>query len=182
MDTIVVFFKPKRYLRYVLLFSSLFLLTACPSDDDCFDMASTTRVNDLISLLPEKEQYNIGDTLTLRVNISATNAFFGNEVNLYQQTGDNHARLTMSSELFESNVLVFRAGKQGEFNNWFDLHYNTDSKNYELEIEITLNRSGQYSFTSDDSIEFDGGGCNRFRLDSNILWSEYGIIEFTVIE
>ncbi|MEM9680633.1 MAG: hypothetical protein AAF901_09940, partial [Bacteroidota bacterium] len=74
-------------------------------------------------------------------------------------------------------------GSQADTINRFYMPYNNETNSYELEIEITLERLGSYSFFSSDSIEFIGGGCNRFVLDTNVQWNyTNGKIEFTVVE
>jgi len=84
--------------------------------------------------------------------------------------------------LFNGNGLTFVAGNQGEESNWLNMPYNTDTQSYEVELVVTLNRVGGYSFITDDSVHFIGENCNRFRLDTNIAWSVYGIIGFEVLE
>lgn len=182
MDTIVVH-NLKKVINISLLFCLFLLLTACPGEEDCFDMGSTTRVDDLIKLLPEQTEYNQGDAVTLSLTIPATNSYFDSERNIFQETGDNSALLALGfNQLFIDNQLSFLKGSEGdsENNNWYYVIYNENNGMYELEIEINLNRVGEYSFITDDSIVFDGGECNRFRLDTNVLWQGDAIIEFTV--
>lgn len=178
MDTIVVY-NLKNVINISLVVCLFFLLTACPGEEDCFDMGSTTRVNDLIQLTPEQTEYNQGDLVTLNLTIPATNSYFGNELNLFQETGDDLARLRLGSfDLFTDNELNFIIGSQADYR--FYMPYNSDNDTYELTLEITLNKVGYYSFVTDETIEIIGNGCDRYIIDTNILWQGDAIIEFTV--
>ena len=185
MNTAVIVYNLRRFIFISLSMSLLFLLTACPGEEDCFDLGSTTRVNDLILLTPKQTEYSQGDEVTLSLSIPATNSYFGNEINLFQETGDDSALLILGfNQLFLDNHLSFINGDEGnsESNNWYIAYYNQDSQKYELEIEISLDRVGQYSFYSDSFIDFDGGGCNKFSINTNVLWEGVDLIEFTVVE
>jgi hypothetical protein len=178
MDIIVVY-NLKKVINISLLFCLFLLLTACPSEVDCFDMGSTTRVDDLIKLLPEQIEYNQGDVVTLSFTLPATNSYFGNELNLFQETGDDIARLRLGSfDLFTDNDLNFISGSQSE--NRFYIPYNSEDDTYDLILEITLNKVGNYSFVTDETIEIVGNGCDRYIIDTNVLWQGDAIIEFTV--
>jgi len=180
MDTIVVY-NLKKVINISLAFCLFLLLTACPGEEDCFDMGSTTRIDDLIKLLPEQTEYNQGDVVTLSLTIPATNSYFGNELNLFQETGDELARLNLGfNYLFIDNEVNSIIGNEAEFINRYYMPYNSENDTYELILEITLNKVGNYSFVTDDSIEFIGNGCDRYIIDTNILWQGDAIIEFIV--
>lgn len=172
-----------KLLKFTSLFLLLTTLTGCPGEEDCFDIGSTARVDDLLELTPLQTSYNQGDIITLKVEIPTTNNYFGETLNLFERTNDFEAQLTTSSNLFANNQLAFIKGSQGNETNWFNTPYNPENGKYELEIKITLNRLGNYSFITNDSFHFQGSSkCNRYRLDTNILHSEPGpgVIEFTV--
>ncbi|MEM9680632.1 MAG: hypothetical protein AAF901_09935 [Bacteroidota bacterium] len=175
----------KRTITSWSLYCFFLLVTSCPGEEDCFDIANIARVDDLITLLPEQTEYNQGDVVILKLEIPATNSYFGDEINLYQETEDNSAFLALSfNQLFTENQLNFIRGisANSNSNNWFNVIYNENNDMYELEIEITLNKSGAYSMITSDFIEFDGGDCNRYRLDTNVLWQGDAVVGFTVIE
>lgn len=185
MDTSVIYLLLKKIYFYSFLILLLLLCTACPGEEDCFDLGTTSRVNDLILLTPKQTEYSQGDEVTLSLSIPANNSYFGNEINLFHETGDNSALLALGfNQLFIGNQLNILIGTDGnsENMNWYYAVYNENNETYELEIEIYLNRVGEYSFLTDDSLVFDGGQCNIFRLDTNVLWEDIGIIEFTVVE
>ncbi len=178
MDTIVVY-NLKKVINIGLVVCLFLLLTACPGEEDCFDMGSTIRVNDLIQLTPEQTEYNQGDVVTLSLTIPATNSYFGNELNLFQETADDLARLRLGSfDLFTDNELNFIIGSQAD--NRFYMPYNSDNDTYKLILEITLNKVGNYSFVTDETIEIIGNGCDKYIIDTNIVWQGDAIIEFTV--
>lgn len=184
MDTIVFYNNLKKFSNTSLVMCLFLLLTACPGEEDCFDMGSSNYVPNLISLTPEQSEYSQGDLVTLSLVIPATNTYFGNELNLFQKTGDSSALLALGfNDLFIENVLNIIIGSQANFNNQFYMPYNPDNDTYELNIEVTLNKVGDYSFVTSDRIEFIGNGCDRFVLDTNVQWNFInGKIEFTVIE
>ena len=166
-----------------MLILLLTTLTGCPGDEDCSDFGSSTRVDNLITLTPVQTTYNQGDIITLKSEIPASNYYFGDFLNLFDKTNDYNALLVTSSNLFIDNQLLFIKGTQGSETNWFNASYNPENGIYELEIQITLNRLGNYSFITNDSFYFQGSSqCNRYRLDTNIVNNEPGpgVIEFTV--
>ena len=176
MNIIIALFKR------ICFFSILILLFACPSsDDNCDDYGSTTRVDDLITLTPIQETYNQGDEVILKATFPATNSYFGREINLLSSTNDYSARLTLGfDQLFIGNNLDFIKGSQSEFPNWFNILYNSDTQNYEFELKIILNRLGKYTFVTTDTIEINGDNCNRYRIDTNVIWNGMARIEFIV--
>ena len=163
----------------------MLILMSCPGNEtDCFDFGSTAEVPDLIQLTPaEQTTYTAGDEMVLKVSVPATNTYYGIEKNLYALTGDNSARLIVGfTQPFIDNQLTFIKGSQSEHPNWFNMPYNAQTDMYELEVKITLNRIGDYSFTRIGDINIQGGEyCNRFRIDTNVNWFiTNGKIEFTV--
>lgn len=173
-----------KILKFTGLFLLLATLTGCPGEEDCYDYGAIARVDDLITLSPLQTVYNQGDVVTFKAIIPSTNAYFGEELNLFEKTDDFDARLQASySNLFLGNNLFFISGSQGEHPNWFNVDYNPNNDNYELEIKITLNKTGNYAINTNDYILFQGDSkCNRYRLDTNILHNEPGpgTISFTV--
>lgn len=185
MDTGAILYNLRKFSFLTVFTLLIFFFTGCPSEEDCFDLGSTARVNDLIHILPEQTEYNQGDLVTLSLIIPATNSYFGNELDLFQETGDDSALLSLGfNQLFLDNNLNFLRGNNGnsENNNWYIANYNEDNEMYELEIEISLDRVGHYSFVDDGSIIIDGGHCNRFRIDTNAQWDGVGVVEFIVSE
>lgn len=172
-----------KILKIIGILILLITLTGCPGDEDCNDLGSSTRVDNLITLTPVQPTYNQGDIITLKSEIPASNYYFGDSINLFEKTNDYYALLITSSQLFFDNELLFIKGNQGSETNWFDATYNPENAKYELEIQIKLNRPGNYSFITNDSFYFQGSSeCNRYRLDTNIVNNEPGpgVIEFTV--
>lgn len=174
-----------KFIKFTGLFLLLTTLTGCPGgDEDCFDYGATARVDDLITLLPLQTIYNQGDIVTLKVTVPATNTYFGQQLNLLEETNDFEARVQTSySNLFIGNQLEFINGNQSSQTNWFNAIYNSNNQTYELQIKITFNKVGNYTLNTNDYILFQGNQkCNRYRLDTNILHNEPGpgVIEFTV--
>ena len=175
-----------KFLKIVGLFLLATTLTGCPNED-CNDFGGgISRKDDLILLTPLQTAYNVGDIVTFKVSIPATNNYFfnGESINLLQETNDYEPLLTTGFlSIFLGNQLLFIKGSQSSEANWFNLIYNNTNQNYELEIKITLNKTGNYYILTNDTILFQGStNCNRFFIDTNILHNEPGpgIIEFTV--
>ncbi len=146
-------------------------------------------VSDLIMIEPLQETYQKGDELILRCSVPAVNNYFGEEINLHEETQANSALLTLAQmieyiRIFESgNELHFIKGMQGEYPNWMKLAYNPGNANYELEIVIKLNTIGEYGIRNYSKIELqDNSNCNRYRLDSSIVGAVNKEIHFTVVE
>jgi hypothetical protein len=181
MDTGAILYNLRKFTFLIVITLLIFLITGCPGEEDCFDLGSTTRENDLINLLPEQTEYNQGDLVILSLNLPSTNSYFGNELDLFQETGDDLARLRLGSfDLFTDNEVDFITGSQAD--NRFFMPYNYDNNTYELKIEIILNKAGNYSFVTDETIEIIGNGCDRYIIDTNISWQGDAVIEFSVNE
>ena len=157
-------------------------LTGCPGEEDCNDIESTTKVDNLISITPLKEIYNKGENIIYKIEIPSENMYFNKVVNLYENTKDNNGfLLTSYSNLFLENNLNFVSGSQGSEINWFNVAYDPLTKNYNLEIEITLNKVGEYALYTNEYILFQGASeCNFYRINTNISQTDNGKIEFTV--
>ena len=175
-----------KFIKIAGLFLLATTLTGCPEEADCNDAGGgISRKDDLILLTPLQTVYNAGDIVTFKISIPATNNYFfnGESINLLQETNDYEPLLITVDNLFTGNQLTFVKGSQSEKVNWFNLIYNNVNQLYELEIQIKLNKIGNYIIMSSESVEFQGSSkCNRFRLDTNILHSVTGPgdFEFTV--
>ena len=180
-----VFHNFKNSCRLFGIVSLCFLCMACPGEENCDDIGSSIRIDGLIKLIPEKKVYKKSDTITLKLTIPVVNNYFGNQLNINNVIDGNSPKLTMIGfkQLSKDNRLEFISGNQGEFDNWLILDNDESEGNYKLEILIILDRIGFYSIVSDDYIIFNGkSDCNEYLIATNIEWSEYGIIEFTVEE
>jgi hypothetical protein len=169
-------------MKKLLLLVAILLLYGCPGNDDCDDIRSIARVDNLIKLTPVQTQYRQGDVITLYVQIPAINDYFGSTTNLLEQTGNSNAKLSLSTaELQNGNELMFISGYQEREINWFGLRFNNNTGRYELEIQIKLNRIGMYDIPTLDTIFFKGENCNRFLIDTNIEWTTFGQVTFEVV-
>lgn len=173
----------EKYTLCTLLLFVCTIFTACIGEENCDDRSATAWVEDLIKLLPKKEEYEQGEVVNLKIEIPSINTYLGRKVVFYSETNDASALLAMgANELFLDNELTFIRGRQGKYENWFYLLYNKEKKVYELELLIRLKKSGIYSFVDTGSIYFIGEDCNRFVIDTNVLWAGDALIEFTVNE
>lgn len=174
-----------------LIFAILFLIpsiimTSC--EDDCFSIENVGEENlvDLISLSPLEPAYEAESVLNLKIDLPASNTFFGNQVNLFEETNDNSALIVLSGdELFLDNTLTFIKGSQGEYSNWLVMPYNPQKGMYELDVQITLDRPGAYSHHKSGIIYLgppDPTACSDFRLDTQFMNIEGQFIEFVVTE
>jgi hypothetical protein len=157
-----------KFLKILGVMILLLSLTACPGEEDCMDIGSIARVNDLITITPLKPTYTTGETISFKLEIPSTNTFFGEQIDIFQNTGDMSALLTVSyGNLFDGNSLTFVTGSQSNNNNWFNVLYNSDSNTYILELNIKLNKNGIYELNPNDNVLFQGSSkCNRYRLDT----------------
>ncbi|MEM9679174.1 MAG: hypothetical protein AAF901_02520, partial [Bacteroidota bacterium] len=112
MDTFVGY-NLKKGIMLGIMGCLLLLVTACPEEEDCFDMASSNYIPNLILLSPEQETYNQGDVLTLTLNIPSVNNYFGTEVDIFDWTDDDLAKLRLGfDQLFTDNVVNIITGSQ----------------------------------------------------------------------
>lgn len=137
-----------RFLKFLGLFLLLATLTACPGEEECYDLGSTTRVNDLIKIIPFQTTYNAGDIIIIKCEIPSINNYIGEELNLFENTNDYQARLINTSRyLFDGNEVTYLKGSIEAYDGgWSNVIYNSLTGNYELEIQVKLNKVGSYSF------------------------------------
>lgn len=161
-------------------------MTSC--EDDCFSIENLGEegIVDLISLTPLETAYEPESVLTLKIDLPASNVFFGNQLNLFEETNDNSALIVLSDdELFVDNTLTFIKGSQGKNLNWFVMPYNPQTGMYELDVKITLDRPGAYSHHKSGIIDLgppDPTACADFLLNTQFMNIEGRFIEFIVTE
>ena len=172
-----------KKIAYILLLSPILMATTCEDNECGFVESPDNDIVNLIALIPLGAEYDQGDKLTLRVNVPATNSYFGEEINLHDATGDKSAKITLfSNNIFKDNKLNFIKGSQGREANWFYLPYNKKTNRYELEVEITLNRLGLYSHYNGGEIDFGATNCPDYRLKTNIVELDDIVLEFSVLK
>lgn len=172
-----------KHLKITILLLLSAVLTGCPGEEDCDDLQATASVPGLLTITPLQQNYNIGDEIIFKTTVPSSNSFFGNQINLIEATNDHSATLILThDDLYLGNEIIFIKGSQDPgAPNWFNINYNSNSGNYELEIKIKLNRAGNYDMITSEYIEFQGEErCNRYRIDSSIEGNEENIIAFTV--
>ncbi len=169
-------------MKKLLLLAAVLLLYGCPDENDCDDFGRIARVPNLIKWTPVQSIYNQGDIVTLKLEIPASNNYYGETINIFEQTNDTNALLIMSTSGFQNgNTLNFLKGTQESEVNWFGAMYNELTGVYELEIEITLNRIGTYDLDNAHNIDFLGRNCNRYFIDTNVDFIQGQHFQFEVI-
>ncbi|PWN07323.1 hypothetical protein [Rhodohalobacter mucosus] len=176
-----------------LVMIPMLVMTSC--EDDCVTLKNWQEedVVELITLAPIQSSFQQGDVVTLTIDLPASNDFFADyidnrqtQVNLFEETGDHVALITLGDdELFLDNTLTFIKGSRGEFPNWFILPYNSQTEMYELEVQISLDRTGAYSHEKSGQIYLgppDPTECSNFLLNVQFADIEGQFVEFTVNE
>lgn len=96
MDTFAIYQLHKKIIYLFLLPFYCVLLNACT--ENCDDMGATAWVEDLITLLPEKESYQQGEDVTLTFHVPSKNNYLGREADFYGDTGDASSEFYWSQE------------------------------------------------------------------------------------
>ncbi len=174
----------------------IFLLFICPyllaiqcPDQECA-LIENWEQNSFVPLLnisPIQSTYKAGDTITMRASIPATNEFFGESVNLLEASGDETGLLQLiavegQGDLFSENSVIVNKGSQGRFPVWFEMDFNSETGNYELDVDITLNRTGAYTMVTDGYVDFGSSDCPDYRLNFLFAGVEGQFLEFSVDE
>ncbi len=169
-------------MRKLILLATVILLYGCPGNDDCDDFGSTAEVYDLVKLGPLQNQIRQGSIITLSLEFPSTNSYFGSTLNLFEQTGDNTALLIFTGpDLFIGNEVTFIKGFLDSNVSLFGVVYNSMTQNYELEIEIKLNKLGIYELDAIHFIEISGRNCNRFGINTSTEGTLIEDISFEVV-
>lgn len=156
-----------RKLLILLILSPLLLATQC-FDDECatlenLETEETYVYNMVIS--PLRSTYEVGDEVTFKVQLPANNSFVGSRIDMFEESGELTALLVHDDELFNKNRVSYTTGSQGKYPNWFIMPYNFNTDSYELELAVTLNRSGDYSIPNYGFIEIGDSGCPDYRIN-----------------
>lgn len=168
-------------MKKLLLIATLLLLYGCPSED-CFEISNGAEVYDLVKISPIEPQFRQGETITLKLDVPATNSYFGRPLNLVEQSGERTALLIFTGpNLFIGNELTFTKGSQGRETSWFGVIYNPQTDTYELEISITLNKLGTYNLDALHFIDFIGNQCNSFSISTSAEGTLVEDISFEVV-
>lgn len=169
-------------MKKLLLIATVLFLYGCPGENDCDDLGRISRVDNLIKWTPVQSQYNRGDVITVSLEVPGMNEYFGNTINIFDRTNDNTGLLVLTTGDFQTgNQLNFIKGFQDEgVRNWYYLPYNAEARNYELQFELTLNRTGVYNLNNDHNIIF-GENCNRYFIDTNVEFIAGQPFQFEVI-
>lgn len=174
----------------------IFLLFLCPyllaiqcPDHDCALIENWEQNSfvPLVTITPIQSNYNAGDKITLSASIPASNDFFGESVNLLEETGDETGLMQLISvqgkgDLFQDNQVTFKKGSQDRFPVWLVMPFNAQTSNYEVEVEITLDRTGSYTMLTDGYVDFGSSFCPDYRLNFLIEGFETQFLEFSVGE
>jgi len=176
-----------NFIKVIAISCLSYLLNSCnPSifgEEDCNDIGRTAVVENLITITPLKTTYQQGEEIIYSLIIPSQNNYFGNPVDIYQQT--NLAEgwyLGSSLALFNENILTYIKGSNKDVSKgWFNVRYNPQNQLYELEIKVKLNRVGNYQIITSDNIDFLGTPrCNRYSIRTKIMGNVNNLINFTV--
>lgn len=172
--------------RFFLVTLSLTLFS-CPSEENnCNGLEGDTIKEDLAIITPLKTIYQQGEIIKITINLPAVNDYFGGTTNLLYVTNDDtcHIGFGTLNEIINGNQVTVLKGTQGAYSNVFDFPFNPSSGNYEFEIEVKLNRLGNYSFvTSNTEIMrlSRTTNCNLYVIGTNFAGRNADRkIEFTV--
>lgn len=173
---------------FLVIFCPYLLAIQCP-DQECA-LIENWEQNSFVPLLnitPIESSYNAGDVITLSATIPANNDFFEEEVNLLDASGNETGLLQLiavegQGDLFQGNEVTINKGIQGQFPVWFEMPLNTATGNYELEVDVTLNRTGDYMMLTDGYVDFGSSDCPDYRLNFLFVGIEGQFLEFSVGE
>lgn len=169
------------------VFALLLLLTGCPGWEPVCKEGGDVILDDLVHILPFQATYNHGDVITIKVSIPSVNNFFGSHtVDIFDATEDHFGQISFGSfdTLLQGNSINIVTGIQGDYPNIFKMPYNPSTDSYELELQVTLNRVGSYSFPTGNSerIDFKGAGdCNFYIIGTSFQGAVNQKIEFEVL-
>ncbi|MFV1884959.1 MAG: hypothetical protein ACMZ7B_10760 [Balneola sp.] len=171
----------------LLLLIAPYLLAIRCFDDECQLVENWEEESyvQLVTITPLQTSYSPGDKIILSASIPANNNYFGESVNILEESGDETGLLQLISvegkgDLFLENEVTIKKGTQGRVPVWFEMEFNNQTGNYELEVEITLNRTGAYTMVTDGSVDFGSSDCPDYKLNFIYKDIEGQFLEFSV--
>lgn len=149
---------------------TILIATSCEEECNAFENWEAEEYVDIVEVIPLETTYAQGTEITLKVDIPASNSFFGNQIDLFNSTNNPSALIVLDDDIFVGNSLTFIKGSQGKYSNWFLLPYNFQTASYELDVRITLNQPGSYLLRNFGYIEIGPSDCPDYIL--NILFQD----------
>lgn len=159
----------------------LLLFTACPSETFCDLEAPLINGSDEIIFMPDKQVFNVEDTLNIKVSIPSKGS--NNDYDIYGSLGvENSTRFTNISQILKDNMHTVKAGKLA--NSQIVLSYSSATDSYEFNCEVILKRNGEYKILGDkESFRFikNESNCEYIDFTTTIKGiNQDGFYEFTV--
>jgi hypothetical protein len=180
----------KKQIYFISVLILLFLSNTCiPSDPDCeiaIDrIENIPNVNSVADFEPIQNQYQVGDTLGIIVNIPSQVEIGGFTYDMFGSTGDQGAALSfgrLPNLLGNQNFTVVK-GESIDGVSRFNAIYNSDCDCYEFEGFVVLTETGTTFFdVFDVQMDLRDSNCDGFSLEQDILWINGSrTIEFEVI-
>lgn len=168
-------------MKKLLLLATVMIVYGCPSES-CNEIDFIAEQYDLVEIGPLQDQISQGTVITLSLEIPATNSYFGQQINLYDKTGDDTGTLIFTGpELFTGNDLNFIKGFVDRDISIFGVTYNPITEVYELQIEITLNKLGIYRLDALHRIDFIGSNCVGYSISTSTEGTLIEDISFEVV-
>ncbi len=177
----------KRTIRFYFLITISILVSSCHNDDDLSrcdeDDGFLGSEDNLILLEPERNTYNVGDVLSFTFEVNAVNSIVSvPNFNMLVYTGKTEGELRLPDyfQFFEGNSITFIRGSFSGLNTVL-VPFDSATGNYRAVAEITLNKTGSYSFISDGIFLLNGGDCEIVEILSNVQWSIPRAVQFEVL-
>ncbi len=176
----------KQLIRTTCIFILALVLHGCNNDDDLSNCDPRDGFggtgNNLMSIIPERSTYNVGDTVVFTFEVDAINSIVLDNFNMLEYTGDIEGILTLPSfTLFNGNQVNFISGAFIGGVNGVLVPYDITTASYRAVAEVQLNRTGTYSFVSEGEFLISGSDCRIVSITSFVSWSNPVAVQFEVL-
>lgn len=174
-----------RILLLLFIATRLLFMTQC-DEGECTgrSILDENDIPSIAALTPLESEFVQGSVITFTVTLPSVNNYFGEAVNLLEETSDSTALLVLYADYFNGNTLNYTKGSAAEeqFPERFFMPYNTETQNYEFELQVTLDQLGEYVIPAEAFIEVGLDDCPDFFVNTRFQGVDGNEIRFSVVE
>ncbi len=175
----------QQLIRTTCIFILALVLHGCNNDDDLSNCDPRDGFggtgNNLMSIIPERSTYNVGDTVVFTFEVDAINSIVLDNFNMLEYTNETIGTLSLPSfDLFRGNIVISNTGIFIDNSESLFVIFNPATNSYKVEVEIELQREGIYEFVSEGRFLLAGKDCKIVGITSFVSWSTPEIVQFEV--
>ena len=164
----------KILLFNVMLSLAIFpMMTQCGDEHyvNCPEIVLQGTQQDLSEITPLNLTYNQGEVINFKFSIPSEIQLDNKTIDIYEHTNASSGYYNQDLlELIDQNTVTYINGSKDADYYGFKAEYNSSANAYELEFDVTLNKTGIYSFNSYGTFNIsNNSGCNLVHVNTTTI-------------